>query len=235
MVGGILRRAARVLAALIAASGSAFGESAHPAPVVLLPLNVEEVPPEFLSHGATAIHEALLREAEARGHDHVRLSLVDAIRRWTDSVAAIGGLRVGPTGVEAESIDLARRELVDRLLREFGASAVFWPDLVVRKGRRRWGNLEWDGVNRAIPGIRRGWTSLNRGTSLRVRLFRRDGEIAYTEHYGLEVIDRTYAVKRASQHGWYRVRYVVVARSDLFEDAELIDEAVAGAVSQGWQ
>jgi hypothetical protein len=239
-----VRRSVLVLAFLasLAAFGAAAG--AEDRPIVLLPLNVEEVPPEFLADGDEIMDALLARELRQRGLYFVQLSLVDGIRRWTNATTAIGGLVVNLEGVERESVERARRHMLVALVEEFDASAVVWPDLRVRRakqevlGAQPGTRLEWDGVSRRIPGARLGFESPSRGSSLRVRVYDPDADLVHDVHQGLEVIDFLFVARREYHNRGYHYErtmwYDHRMRSDLFEDEELLEEAVAAALPEVW-
>lgn len=200
---------------------------------VLLPMNVEDVPPEYLADGTQILDTVMAEQLRRAGIPFVQLSLVDGIRRWARATDDIGGLVVDLDGVVDGSVEEARRHLVRALVREFDAAGVLWPDVRERRTQKAGAKLTWDGVSRRIPGRRevtRARPSPNLGSSIRVRVFDADARLVHDRHAGLEVIHTFVIVETEglgfSRRFWYEFR----VRTDLFEDRSLLADAVRSAL-----
>jgi hypothetical protein len=184
-------------------------------PWVLLPTNLEEVPPEYLADGTETLDSLLAAELTRRGLPFVQLTLVEGLRRWMLATRALE---------ETEDLEQARERMIQSLLEEFAADGVVWPDVILRfaihKGRR----LSWDGVSRTIPGGSRvrHVALLGVGSSLRVRLFGADAGLLFDAYGGLEAVNRFQEVRRKGKRFWWEWP----VRSDLFHDRSLLSGAI---------
>ena len=203
--------------------------------LIVLPMNVEDVPPEYLADGTEILDVVLAEQLRRAGVDFVQLSLVDGIRRWAGAIEAIGGLVVDLDGISTESVERARRRLVTSLAQEFDAVGVVWPDVRERRGKANDGKLFWDGASRVIPGDyeARLVHTPAAGSSIRMRLFDSDGALVHDAHVALEVIHRFQVLDTDYSYRQRRIWYEYRVRSDLFEDEGLLREAIRASLPQG--
>lgn len=202
-----------------------------PRPVLLLPLNVEEVPPEYLADGTEIVDGVLAAALEQRGVSFVQPSLVEGIRFWSRAIAGIGGLVVDLDGVDEESVLLARDRLVRNLLAHFDARAIVWPDLLEREGQLRRKELSWDGTTRRLKETA-GNNTATAGSSIRIRVYDAQAELVHEQYQGLELI-HVYRRSRFRRVGdMYEYYYAYFVRTDLFENDALLQRAVRAALPE---
>lgn len=188
--------------------------------VVLLPMNFDYSPSPAIAQGAALVGTRIRGHLEARGKEVVQVRMSTTLALWKECIA---DERSGE--IDEDVYERARSELVRRVLASIDADGVVAGAVIVREGRYEGKKLHWDGSSRAVsidmaktnmPVLHLNGT--DPGTLLRTTVFDRDGNKIFERYVGLEPI-RSYRVE------WPRLR--PVDRSDLFQDAALLEEGVS--------
>ncbi len=191
---------------------------------VLLPLNIVRIPREYFAHGAEIMSELLAEDLRKRRVAFTQPRLIDEIRRWTRAVDEIGGLEFREKGFDPASVEKARQGFIAGLVEEYDARGVLWPDLLERKGRRKGGSLQWDGVKRVLSvgfGDAQ-YHAPSMGSSLRVRVYDAEGRELGTHLRGLEPVHEYYEVEKAFEGAYRYFSFAFRVRGDLFENRRLL-------------
>lgn len=222
-------------------TGAAFlAEGAPPAAdvesVLLVPLNFDATPPAGLARGAEILEVEIGDYLRGSGCEVRRVYLGEVLRHWSAISTATEFVDEESQTLRDDRVEQARAELARRLLATHPADVIAMPTLLIRKGWYTGFELGWDGVNRRVPVeyepdsmmLVQSISGKGEGTSLRMTLYSRSGEKFFERYAGLEPIVGYYMSGFGTIQGG---RIDPRPRTDLFEDPEIIDEAVALSLS----
>jgi hypothetical protein len=206
--------------------------------VLLLPMNFDATPPTELARGVEVLDRKLHSYLVGTGRRVSRPALVEVMREWQQLASEVGGFvnDDDKTEVEWDRVEQARCELARRLAIDRLVDAILMPTLLIRQGWYSGIKLRWDGVSRRVPvelepGSFMETQSIGgegMGTSLRVTAYTTEGKKFFERFAGLEPIDRFEMGGFGTARGAYVRSY---RRTDLFRDAELLEEAIAAGFS----
>jgi hypothetical protein len=193
--------------------------------ILFLPMNFDSAPPAAYLAGTEIVSERLITYLQECGHDVSKARLSEVMSGWQKAIDQVGGLTAadGQT-MDEERYELARVQLVRRLLAAHPADGVLMPTLFIREGRINGTNLRWDGVSRPIPIYNVGTNApvanvvgKDRGTSIRISVFDESGRMVFERYAGIEPITK-YRITGGGLHK--------DDRRDLFQDESILSQSI---------
>lgn len=166
--------------------------------VYLAPINATSRLDETLLEGAERVHEQIREYLEGKDIEVVTGPLYDFHQAWRGSFR---GVELSPPEPErrrrgrSDSLPAPPAEAMRELFASLGGPEAFdtlvVPDLMIRPARLSGVRAHWDGVHRKQESSRSvPWRGETNALSLRVRLFRSDGEMIFEGIGGLDMLFR---------------------------------------------
>jgi hypothetical protein len=192
--------------------------------VLITPLSAQF---EVLNKGSGVVMEVVAEQLLQDDWDVLKFEDDELFeKQWSQAVASVGGLYSSATGkMEKTRFEAAVTRFVSSLELSDEICCVLFPSLGLKRAKADGYYAKWDGVSRVI--VEDLYTSKGRyygstkGVSVRIELYRPDGEWLFTSFGGLVL---PYVVSGS------RIKPSTKFKEGMFEDREKIVEGVAIAL-----
>ena len=199
--------------------------------LVIVPMNMDAPPPEYMVEGVESLEQQMRDELEQTGRIIERPALKDVSKlRNKITQEKMAEHSVDPSKFTKAILLEIRQDIARRLSAQYGADAVVFSTVVLRKGKSFGRTAFWDGVSRKqileISGkysqIFFRMSGACTGTSLWLDIYDSNGKKIFENYGGLELVHRYEVID---------MMYRAIKRTDFFEDEMLLKDGISVALN----